>query len=281
MAAPERLLGVGPHADDLELLKAAALEAGALAMTYFRRNPSAWAKAGGSMVTEADMAVDAFLRVNLLAERPHYGWLSEETADDPARRECNSIFVVDPIDGTKGFIAGDDRWCVSLAVVVAGRPVAAALYAPARDEFYTASRGGGAWLHGVRLAVSEMTDTAGARLSGPRGWLRTQAIQRLGADLQEHIPSLAYRFASVAARRLEAAFASPRANDWDLAACDLLVHEAGGRLSELDGAAPRYNREIPRHGALAAANEGLLPVLLEAMGEAAREVARGLPSRSL
>lgn len=266
---------MGPHDADLELLKEAALEAGALAMTFFRRNPDSWTKAGGSPVSEADMAVDAFLHTRLLAERPDYGWLSEETLDDPARRQCGTVFVVDPIDGTRGFIMGDERWCVSLAVVRADRPAAAALYAPALDEFFIALRGGGAWMRDRRLAVSERPDLAGARLSGPRGWLRTEAVQRLGADLHEHIPSLAYRFASVAAGRLDAAFASPRANDWDLAACDLLVHEAGGRVTELDGTAPRYNQEIPRHGALGAASEKLLPAVLATMGEAAREVARG------
>jgi myo-inositol-1(or 4)-monophosphatase len=260
---------------DLDVLTEAALAAGALAMTFFRRNPNSWAKAGGSPVSEADMAVDAFLRAKLLAERPDYGWLSEETVDDPARLSRGAIFVVDPIDGTKAFIAGDDRWCVSLAVVRAGRPVAAALNAPARDELFTAKSGGGAWLRGTRLAVSVLADPAGARLTGPRGWLRTNAVQRLGAQLEEHIPSLAYRFVSVAARRLDAAFASPRANDWDLAACDLLVHEAGGRLAELDGSAPRYNQEIPCHGALAAANDNLLPAILAAAREAAHEVARG------
>jgi myo-inositol-1(or 4)-monophosphatase len=262
------------HDADLELLKDAALEGGALAMTFFRRNPSHWAKAGGSPVTEADMAVDTLLRTKLLAARPDYGWLSEETRDDPARRSNAMIFVVDPIDGTRGFINGDDRWCVSVAVVAAGRPVTGVLYAPARDEFFTAASGQGAWLGGARLSVSRMPDPAGARLCGPRGWLRTPSILRLGADLQEHIPSLAYRFASVANGRLDAAFASPRANDWDLAACDLLVHEAGGRLTGLDAAAPRYNQEIPRHGALAAANDRLLPVIAAAVAEAAREVAR-------
>jgi len=111
--------------------------------------------------------------------------------------------------------------------------------------------------------------------AGPRGWLRTGAVQSLGADLREHVPSLAYRFASVAAKRLDAAFASPRAHDWDLAACDLLVHEAGGRIAELDGTVPRYNQEIPRHGALGAAPEKLLPTLLATMEKAAREVSRG------
>jgi myo-inositol-1(or 4)-monophosphatase len=222
------------------------------------------------------MAVDAFLHSQLLAERPHYGWLSEEMTDDPVRLSHERIFVVDPIDGTKAFIAGDDRWCVSLAVVEAGRPVAGALYVPARDEMMVAAAGGGAWRHGERLAVTTPRDMAGARLSGPRGWLRTQAVARLGADLQEHIPSLAFRMACVAAGRLDAAFASPRAHDWDLAACDLLVHEAGGRLADLDGRAPRYNQENPRHGALAAANAELFPALLSTIGEAMLEVSRGL-----
>src|SRR5688500_11312021 len=154
-------------AADLALLKQAALEAGQLASTFFRRSPQSWAKAGGSPVTEADMAVDAFLRTTLLAARPGYGWLSEETADDPARRARDTIFVVDPIDGTRGFIEGDDRWCVSLAVVRAGRPVAAALYAPVRDEFFTAIIGEGAWLRERRLSVSRQAGLSGARIAGP------------------------------------------------------------------------------------------------------------------
>ena len=261
--------------EDFGLLKAATEAGGALAMRYFRRNPSSWAKAGGSPVTEADMAVDALLRDRLLGARPAYGWLSEETTDDPVRRTRDLVFVVDPIDGTKGFIAGDDTWCVSAALVRGGRPVAAALYAPARGEFFSALAGGGAWLGDARLSVSARSEPAGARLSGPRGWMRTEAVARIGADLGEHVPSLAYRFALVAAERLDAAFTSPRSHDWDLAACDLLVHEAGGRLADLDGEAPRYNRESLRHGALAATNEALMPGLLATMKEAAAEVARG------
>jgi myo-inositol-1(or 4)-monophosphatase len=265
---------VGADEADLELLNGAAREAGALAMSFFRNSPSAWSKEGGSPVTEADMAVDAFLRARLLGERPNYGWLSEETSDDPARLGCETIFAVDPIDGTRGFIEGDERWCVSLAVVRQGRPVAAALNVPAQGALYSAVEGGGAWIGEIRLAVSDRADIAGARLTGPRGWLKTATIQNLGADLQPHIPSLAYRFALVAASRIDAAFASPRAHDWDLAACDLLVHEAGGRLTGLDGAALRYNQEIPRHGALAAGNKGLQPIVLAAVAAAGQEIAQ-------
>jgi myo-inositol-1(or 4)-monophosphatase len=262
---------------DLRLLASAAETAGAVAMSFFRKSPSSWAKSGGSLVTEADVAVDALLRTTLLAARPDYAWLSEETADDLVRLRFDTVFVVDPIDGTRGFVEGDERWCVSLAIVREGRQVAAALNAPAQGELFTALLGGGAWIGGTRLGVSNQAKLAGARLAGPRGWLKTAAIQNTGADLQPHIPALAYRVTSVAAGTLDAAIASARANDWDLAAADLLVHEAGGRLTELDGTVLRYNQEIPRHGVLAAANPVLLPALLLSTAEAGREVARGRP----
>lgn len=266
-----------PLGADLELLSRAALEAGSLALSFFRRDPSAWTKAGGSPVTEADIAVDDLLRTMLLAERPEYGWLSEESADHPARLASTSLFVVDPIDGTRGFMEGDDRWCVSLAVVRNGRPVAAALYAAARRELLTASAGGGAWASGERLEVSSAAQLAGARIAGPRSWVKKPSMQETGARFQGHVPSLAYRFAAVATGRFDGAFASPRSHDWDLAACDLLVHEAGGSLTGLDGAAPLYNREVPRHDVLAAANASLQPSLLSAVAETARRLT---PARS-
>jgi myo-inositol-1(or 4)-monophosphatase len=263
---------------DLELLKAAAQAGGDLAMSFFRNNPVVSSKLGGSVVTEADTQVDELLRTTLLSQRPDYGWLSEETADNLAQRSGETIFVVDPIDGTRGFIAGDERWCVSLAVVRAGRPVVAVLNAPARAEFFTAVAGEGTWSGASRLSVSKMPALGGARLAGPRGWLKTETIRGSGASLAEHIPSLAYRLSMVATGRLDAAFASPRANDWDLAAADLLVHEAGGMLTELDGKPLRYNREIPRHGVLAAANPQLHPALLEVVRAAERDVTRGAAS---
>jgi myo-inositol-1(or 4)-monophosphatase len=260
---------------DLDLLKRAAQDAGRLAMRFFRRSPAQWAKHGGSLVTEADIAVDRFLFETLVAERPDYGWLSEETADDRARLERSAVFVIDPIDGTRVFAAGEEAWCVSLAVVEKRRPVAAALYVPAYGELYFAAAGVGAWLGERRLAASGLAEITGARIAGPRGWVRTAAVLESGAAPQPHISSLAYRFAQVAAARLDGAFASARAHDWDLAASDLLVHEAGGRLTGLDGVPPRYNEPVPRHGVLVAASSSLHRRLLDLVGNASREVARG------
>ena len=246
------------HSDeaDLDLLKGAAHEAGALALTFFRRNPNAWSKAGGSPVTEADMAVDAFLRVRLLAERPDYGWLSEETADDPARLDARDDLRRRPdrrharLHRRRRPLVREPRGGAQRA---AGR--GGALCAGARRVLHRRRRRRARGSRrGTLLAVSGRRCLPARASPGRAAGCKTDAAERTGADIEPHVPSLAYRLALVADGALRCAFASPRAHDWDLAACDLLVHEAGGRLTGLDGAAPRYNREIPRHGVLAAAN---------------------------
>ncbi len=120
---------------DRALLAEAARAGGDAAMAFFRRNPKKWDKPGeAGPVTEADLAVDALLTRNLRAARPGYGWLSEETPDDAARLDHEAVFIVDPIDGTRAFIAGDTGWCVALAVARRGAITAAAAWFPARRD---------------------------------------------------------------------------------------------------------------------------------------------------
>ncbi|NLH79589.1 MAG: 3'(2'),5'-bisphosphate nucleotidase CysQ, partial [Phyllobacteriaceae bacterium] len=99
--------------EDLSLLAETARAAGDVALSFFRRDPAVWHKSGGSPVSEADVAVDRLLAERLCAARPAYGWLSEETADGPDRLERRRVFVVDPIDGTRAFLRGDEEWTVS------------------------------------------------------------------------------------------------------------------------------------------------------------------------
>ena len=262
---------------DLALLKSAAPEAGRLAMRYFGQANKNWTKAGGSPVTEADIAVDTMLRETLLAARPDYGWLSEETDDDPALRVQKRIFVVDPIDGTRGFMAGDKRWSISLAIIENARPLAAVLHAPALNRVYWAVTGHGAWRvdeSGVdeKLAVSSRRKLSGGHIAGPRNWLRSRAFAALSVHAADYVPSLALRFAMVADGTLDAAFARPNAHDWDLAACDLLVHEAGGTLSALDGKPPQYNHPGFRHDALVAVNRAMHRSLAQTVVAAGEEL---------
>jgi myo-inositol-1(or 4)-monophosphatase len=247
---------------DLALLIEAATAAAPIALGHFRSDPQVWLKAGNSPVSEADLAVDRFLRERLLAARPDYGWLSEETADDPARLGRRRVFVVDPIDGTRAYLAGRNEWAISAAVVEDGQPVAGVLLQPAVDATLTAVRGGGAFSGGTPIRITVPERLAGARVGGSRRLGERPEIAARGLVLQMPIPSLALRFARVAEGRLDVALASPDAHDWDLAAADLIVREAGGRVADIDGAELVYNAARPRHAALAAGAPALMPEIL-------------------
>lgn len=247
-------------AEDLALLQEAAREAGAIALGYFGKDQQVWLKGGTSPVSEADYAADSFLRRTLLAARPDYGWLSEETADDPARLAARRTFVVDPIDGTRGFLQGGDAWCVSVAVVEAGRTLAGVLECPVRRETYSAVPGGGAFRNGDLIGVRQpgsMLDVAGP----------TAMLDQLPPPWQgrlhraPYIPSLAFRLAMVASGDLDATFVKPDAHDWDIAAAELILAEAGGRLLDRQGRVPAFAGEVIRHGALAAGSGELLGVM--------------------
>jgi myo-inositol-1(or 4)-monophosphatase len=242
-------------------LAGAVREAGLLALKTFRGEIKSWTKGASSPVSEADLAVDALLRERLLDIHPA-GWLSEETEDDPARLQCPDVWVVDPIDGTRAYLAGLADWAVSVALVSAGRPVVAALYAPVTDEMFLAVAGGGATLNAAPIAASRSEALAGARFSGPKKRLDSLAAIEPRIEPMPRVPSLALRIARVATGALDGSFAGPNSHDWDLAAADLLVHEAGGLITTLTGQSLTYNRSNPIHGALVAAGRARHAVLL-------------------
>jgi myo-inositol-1(or 4)-monophosphatase len=236
-----------------ELLSNAVREAGALALSRFRTPFKTWTKDQSSPVSEVDIEVDVLLRERLAGYDPHYGWLSEETTDDPARLEAHRLWIVDPIDGTRGFIAGKPDWTVVAALVEDGRPISAAVYAPVDDQMFLAEAGGGATVNGVPIAASAGGALEGARINGAKR--RLEALEKLVPSVQliPRLNSLALRLARVAEGRFDIVFSAGNSHDWDLAASDLLVHEAGGVLTDFDGRQLVYNRPQPVHGALIAA----------------------------
>ncbi|MDP3897275.1 MAG: 3'(2'),5'-bisphosphate nucleotidase CysQ [Mesorhizobium sp.] len=246
-------------AADLALISDAARQGGAIAMRYFGRKQEIWMKGGTSPVSEADYAVDTYLRETLRAARPDYGWLSEETADSPDRLGSRRTFVVDPIDGTRAYLDGRDIWCVSIAVVEQGQPIAGVLECPARGEFFSAISGGGAWLDG-KPAFARL---AGGRPSvgGPKAMVDAARPVIGDLDTVSYVPSLAYRVAMVAAGRIDATFIKANAHDWDLAAAGLVLAEAGGGIVNRAGFTPSYAGADPRHGSLVAGSAYLLEKL--------------------
>lgn len=237
---------------DSELLFEAVRVAGALALTMFGQNVRRWWKPDGSPVSEADVEVDALLRGRLQAGRSGYGWLSEETLDNEDRLGCEKVWIADPIDGTRAFVNGGSDWCIAVALVTAGRPTAAAIYQPVGEAFYSAVAGEGAHLNGKLIAAADAATLAGARVVGTRKSLAALHIHEVDADVSGTLP-LQLRLALVASGRIDAAVSFGNKNDWDLAAGDLMVHEARGMAGDLSGHAYIYNRPQPwQHGMIAA-----------------------------
>ena len=116
-----------------------------LAQGWEFRNCHIWDKGKGQPVTEADLAIDKFLRETLTIARPTYGWMSEESEDDPSRREAEHTFIVDPIDGTTAFLKGRPWFTIAIAIVRDGRPEQGVVYNPITEECFAASRGAGAY----------------------------------------------------------------------------------------------------------------------------------------
>jgi myo-inositol-1(or 4)-monophosphatase len=249
--------------DDLSLLQAAGVRAASIAMSHFNTKLEVEWKDGLSPVTKADFEVDDYLRETLLAARPDYGWLSEETADSPERLSARRTFVVDPIDGTRAFIAGKDVWCVSIAIVENGRSIAGYLNCPVRREEYLALAGGGARLNGQLMAKREARWPI--RMSGPKPLLSTlPAAFAAKCDFHPSVPSLAYRIAMIAAGALDATIVKPNSHDWDLAASELILRECGGALFDLEGNTPRFATQNPVHSVLAAGSNAAMSELLDA-----------------
>jgi myo-inositol-1(or 4)-monophosphatase len=240
-------------ARDGALLKDTVREAGALALSLFRTELRNWTKGASSPVSEADIAVNDLIEMRLRRATPDYGWLSEESADDQSRLDKRLVWIVDPIDGTRGYLAGREDWCVSVALVENTTPVLAAVFAPASDEFFFAARGQGAARNDLAVHATAGTELDFSRIAGPKPLV--ERLSRSSDDIILHprIGSLALRLCRVAEGRLDAAFAGGQSRDWDLAAANLIVQEANGNMTALSGDSILYNRREVTHGVLVAA----------------------------
>lgn len=254
---------------DLAIMRDAARAGGTLALEYLQRGggPKAWKKGDDSPVTEADLAVNQLLADRLQGARADYGWLSEETADAISARERNRVWVVDPIDGTRAYIRGNDpNWCIALAVIEAGKPVAGVIYAPAFDELYEARIGGGAFLNGDAISASDKAEEIGARLITNQSLIDHPEWPEKWPDVVVSDPkpnATLYRMALVAAGRWDGTLALFRKFDWDLAAGAIILSEAGGIVTTHIGEKLRFNRHIPAQRSMVAAGKRLHPLLVE------------------
>ncbi len=252
-------------ASDLALIIAAAREAGALARDLTGKPLQIESKGDAGPVTNVDHAVNALLAERLLQARPEYGWLSEESPDDPGARIGKArTFVLDPIDGTAAMIGRSPQWTISIAVIEAEHAFAGVVYNPLTDELFAGAEGVEAALNGRRIRASLRSDVEGARMIGQK---------RVIADRRWPIPwpamditmrqSIAYRLSLVAAGQADFTILLGLKNEWDIAAGAAIVAAAGGRISDPWGRPLRFNQHDPRAPGVVAAGALLHPLIVE------------------
>jgi myo-inositol-1(or 4)-monophosphatase len=250
-----------------------AREAGALSLQWLEKGAKAWDKSPGNPVTEADLAVNDLIARLLRSARPDYGWLSEETRDNPSDRAQARTWVVDPIDGTRAFVRGEPYFCISIARLEQKRPVVGVLFNPLTNELFGATAGGGAWLNGKPIRTMQTCAIEGCamiirpeiheRLKRHPAWPPTRILTPMPN-------SIAYRIALVAAGRWDAAIGLQKTNDWDIAAAALILAEAGGTATDGEGRSFAFNQDVTHHPGVVAAGASLHPLLMDRLREMSR-----------
>jgi myo-inositol-1(or 4)-monophosphatase len=243
--------------DDIARIEA-ALDGAAEALAPFTPGEiSARMKHGDDPVTAADLAVDAVL--GELLPRNGEGWLSEETADDPARLGCRRVWVVDPVDGTREFVMGIPEWCVSVGLVVDGRPVAGGILNLAAGHRIVGSVDDGVTLNGRPVAVQPRRSILGALVLASRSevkrgeweafWKSPVSIRNMG--------SVAYKLGCVGAGLADATWTLVPKHEWDVAAGAALVVASGGEVFGLDYEPVVFNQASPKLAGFIATSPGL------------------------
>ena len=241
------------HERDLARAEQALHEALALADSHARSGLKVEYKDGGSPVTEADRAIDSMLRETL--PEPGDGWLSEESLDGLERQDCRRVWVVDPIDGTRSYVAGRSDYSVSIGLLLDRVPVLGAIGSP------DGVRVVGARGHGVRVEGTPGTPWSGPserlRLLASRSEVRRGDWQHLTSRASIHpVGSVAYKLALVAAGFADATWTMYPKHEWDVAAGAALVLAAGGDIWLPRGGHMLWNRKRPRFLSFAATAAG-------------------------
>ncbi|HEY7715604.1 MAG TPA: 3'(2'),5'-bisphosphate nucleotidase CysQ [Candidatus Binatia bacterium] len=259
------------YKDELAIAERAAREAGAVVMGLFKGKFDIQEKSKNNPVTTADLEANRIIRETIHDAFPADGWLSEEDQDNGKRLTLTRVWVVDPIDGTREFIEGVPQFAISIALAVDGLPKIAVIFNPAKDRFYTAAAGGGAFLNHEVIRVTARHDINGALLlvsrSEPRKKFQLIAER---CDIKP-VGSIAYRLAKVAGGDGDGTITFRTIHEWDICAGVLMVQEAGGKVVDGAGAAVVFNRQSPKHRGVVASNAiltaGLQGLWADAMGD--------------
>ena len=254
------------HTETLQRIQSALEATRAVFQRFTAGAIEAEYKAGHDPVTEADRAIDAVLRKELL--RDGEGWLSEESVDDFTRLGKNRVWVVDPLDGTREFVAGIPEFCVSIAMVEDGRPVAGGILNPATDEVFLGSLESGVTYNGQPAKASQRNTLNGAMVLASRSEVKRgewKQFEKANFKIRP-MGSVAYKLALVSAGKADVTFTLVPKHEWDVAAGVALVTSAGGFVRTLDNLPLQCNNRDPLLKGLIACGPMLAQELLTRLG---------------
>ena len=259
------------YSAELAAAETAARDAGAAVMGLFKGKYDVHEKSKNNHVTTADLEANRIIREKISRCFPGDGWLSEEDQDNAQRLACSRVWVVDPIDGTREFIEGVPQFAVSIAFVVEGVPKVSIVFNPAQDRFYKAAAGQGAFLNDQAIRVTPRGDIDGALLLVSRSEPQKKFQAFVDRCNIKPVGSIAFRLAKVAGGDGDATITFRTIHEWDICAGVLMVLEAGGKVVDGSGAAMTFNRQLPKHRGVIAANGalsgGLQGMWAQAMGD--------------
>jgi myo-inositol-1(or 4)-monophosphatase len=272
------------YARERAVAEAAAKEAGAIVKHYYEKPIEQVAKSDKgagrdeNWLTQADSESDEILKRRLLEAFPDDGWLSEETADTKERLGKKRVWIVDPLDGTREFTLKVPEFCVCVALVEDGRPVVGVEFNPATNQLYSAARGAGTTLNGAPVRVSSIAQVALAKVLASRSEDKRGEWDPFKQYCHVILTgSVAFKLAEIAAGNGDATFTLTPKNEWDICAGSILVEEAGGKVTGLDGEPLVFNQPSPLRPGMIASNRVLhdgLMTLIAAHGDEIKKKSR-------
>jgi len=240
------------------LVKESILEAGKLALKWFKKDPEQWKKDDGSLVSKADIEINDLLNKLLKNKNPEFGWLSEENEDDRSRLNKKITFVVDPLDGTKAFLEGKKEFSISVAIVKNGLPISGIVFSPSTGEMFEAEKNKGSWKNNKKVIISKYNRLEKCKMIAFKPMFSHPAWKEPWPKMDvENRNSIAYRMALVASGQYDAMMALNSKNDWDIAAGDLLISESGGIVTLHTNKKIIYNTENTKKPSVIGTNKAI------------------------
>lgn len=244
-----------PSSEHLQI-RDSIIKAGKIALKWFKNDPENWEKEDGSLISKVDIEINNLLGRILRKSNPNFGWLSEESEDDKSRLEKEITFVVDPLDGTKAFLEGKKEFSISIALVKNGEPISGIVYSPSTKEIFESEKNKGSWKNKKRIHTSKFNELSGCKMVAFKPMFSHPSWKNPWPKMSvENRNSVAYRMALVASGEFDAMMALNSKNDWDIAAGDLLITEAGGYVSQHSAKKLRYNNASTKKPSVIGSNK--------------------------